>query len=347
MKMTQEMDQKVDRDQSPESRPRHRRDPGLPRRQRVVLREGRSTSSWTSACSRTSRRTPCRGSPSTSSRRSPDCASTPARAGDAAASSSGCTRAPGSGHVAEHVALALQQVVGHDIRRGKTRQVKGATGRYNIIYGYVDEQVGLAAGRLAVRLVNHLVEADPEFDFAEELDAFILRAQRTAFGPSTQAIIDEAVSRDIPWIRLNQASLVQLGQGVHAKRIRATMTSETSSIAVDIASDKEPHHPAARGGGAPGSQAGVGAYGGPGGHGRRSDRLPGRGQATGRQPRPRGVPEPDGPRGGARVLRDRAGPVAPRHGRGRVVRDRQGLPLPDHRRQGRRHRRAGARERDR
>ncbi|HET7350727.1 MAG TPA: cyanophycin synthetase [Marmoricola sp.] len=143
------------------------------------------------------------------------------------------------GHVAEHAALALQQVVGHDIRRGKTRQVKGQRGRYNIIYGYVDEQVGLAAGRLAVRLVNHLVEPDPELDFAQELDTFILRAQRTAFGPSTQAIIDEAVSRDIPWIRLNKHSLVQLGQGVHAKRIRATMTSETSSIAVDIASDKD------------------------------------------------------------------------------------------------------------
>ena len=143
------------------------------------------------------------------------------------------------GHVAEHVALALQQVVGHDIRRGKTRAVKGEKGRYNIIYGYVDEQVGLEAGRLAVRLVNHLVEADPDFDFEDELDTFILRAQRTAFGPSTQAIIDEAVSRDIPWIRLNKHSLVQLGQGVHAKRIRATMTSETSSIAVDIASDKD------------------------------------------------------------------------------------------------------------
>src|SRR3954453_14039911 len=143
------------------------------------------------------------------------------------------------GHVAEHVALALQQVVGHDIRRGKTRQVKGQKGRYNLIYGYVDEQVGLEAGRLAVRLVNHLVRADPDFDFEQELDDFILRAQRTAFGPSTQAIIDEAVSRDIPWIRLNKHSLVQLGQGVHAKRIRATMTSETSSIAVDIASDKD------------------------------------------------------------------------------------------------------------
>jgi len=143
------------------------------------------------------------------------------------------------GHVAEHCALALQQVVGHDIRRGKTRGVRGRTGVYNVIYGYADEQVGLAAGRLAVRLVNHLVEADPEFDWDAALEDFIRRAQRTAFGPSTQAILDEAVSRDIPWIRLNQHSLVQLGQGVHAQRIRATMTSETSAIAVDIASDKD------------------------------------------------------------------------------------------------------------
>src|SRR5689334_5541272 len=143
------------------------------------------------------------------------------------------------GHVAEHAALALQQEVGHDIRRGKTRSVKGHKGRYNIIYGYVDENVGLAAARLAVRLVNHLVEADPGFDWAKEREAFILRAERTAFGPSTQAILDEAVSRDIPWIRLNQHSLVQLGQGVHAKRIRATMTSATSAIAVDVASDKD------------------------------------------------------------------------------------------------------------
>lgn len=143
------------------------------------------------------------------------------------------------GHVAEHVALQLQQEAGHDMRRGKTRAVKGQTGRYNVIYAYADESVGLAAGTLAVRLINHLVQAEEDFDFPEELDQFLRRAQRTAFGPSTAAIIEEAVSRDIPYIRLNTASLVQLGQGVHAQRIRATMTSKTSSLAVDIASDKD------------------------------------------------------------------------------------------------------------
>jgi cyanophycin synthetase len=143
------------------------------------------------------------------------------------------------GHIAEHVALQLQQEAGHDMRRGKTRAVKGMRGRYNIIYAYADETVGLSAGELAVRLVNHLVLPEPDFDFTVERERFIKHAERTAFGPSTQAIVDEAVSRDIPWIRLNSRSLVQLGQGVHAERIRATMTSRTGSIAVDVASDKD------------------------------------------------------------------------------------------------------------
>jgi cyanophycin synthetase len=143
------------------------------------------------------------------------------------------------GHVAEHVALQLQQEAGHDLRRGKTREVKGQPGRYNVIYDYTDETVGLAAGKLAVRLVNHLVRPAEGFEFAEELDAFLRRAERTAFGPSTGAILEEAVARDIPFIRLNSASLVQLGQGVHAQRIRATMTSKTGALAVDIAGDKD------------------------------------------------------------------------------------------------------------
>jgi len=143
------------------------------------------------------------------------------------------------GHVTEHVALQLQKEAGHDIRRGKTRQVKGRPGIYNVIFGYVDERVALAAARLAVRLINHLVQADPEFNFTPELELFLRRAQRTAFGPSTAAILEEAVSRDIPWIRLNEHSLVQLGQGVYQQRIRATMTSGTSALAVDIAGDKE------------------------------------------------------------------------------------------------------------
>ena len=143
------------------------------------------------------------------------------------------------GHVAEHVALQLQTLAGHDSRRGKTRAVKGKPGHYNVVYSYTDETVGVAAGKLAVRLINHLVEPEDGFDFDTEFNAFLRQAERVAFGPSTAAILEEAASRDIPYIRLNSASLVQLGQGVHAQRIRATMTSKTGALAVDIASDKD------------------------------------------------------------------------------------------------------------
>ncbi len=145
-----------------------------------------------------------------------------------------------AGHVAEHVALEFQNLAGTDVRHGKTRAA-GPVGQYNCIYEYREEQVGLEAGRMAVRLVNHLVAPDdPEvfFDFAPELEHLIRVAERQAFGPSTQALIDEAVSRDIPFIRLDRHSLVQFGHGVHQQRIRATMTSRTSAIAVDVASDK-------------------------------------------------------------------------------------------------------------
>ena len=150
-----------------------------------------------------------------------------------------------AGHVTEHVALELQRTAGHEITRGKTRST-GERGVYNVIYGYLDETVATLAATLAVRLVNDLVgrsdqTAPPEtdFDFKVEHEAFLRTSQRVAFGPSTQAILDEAIARDIPWQRLNSASLVQLGHGVHQQRIRATMTSKTGSLAVDIASDKE------------------------------------------------------------------------------------------------------------
>ncbi|HUG47864.1 MAG TPA: cyanophycin synthetase [Candidatus Limnocylindria bacterium] len=142
------------------------------------------------------------------------------------------------GHVAEHIALELQKLAGTEARIGKTRST-GEYGRYNVIYEYREEQVGVEAGRIAVALVNHLVApAETSFDLTTELERLILTAERQAFGPSTQALIDEAVTRDIPWIRLDRHSLVQLGQGVHQQRIRATMTSRTPAIAVDIASDK-------------------------------------------------------------------------------------------------------------
>jgi len=136
-----------------------------------------------------------------------------------------------SGHVAEHIALEFQNLAGTDVRQGKTRGT-GEYGRYNVIYEYREEQVGIEAGKMAVALVNHLVAPQrPRARLRPHGGPrdLILMAERLAFGPSTQALLDEAAGRDIPFIRLDRYSLVQLGQGQHQQRIRATMTSRTAA----------------------------------------------------------------------------------------------------------------------
>jgi cyanophycin synthetase len=145
------------------------------------------------------------------------------------------------GHVLEHVALELQNLAGAEVTRGKTRTT-GERGVYNVVFSHEQEDVGIAAGKLGVRLLNHLIyDTEPEFNFQRELEDEVIRmAERLAYGPSTGAIVSEAVRRGIPVIRLDpRRSLVQLGHGQYQKRIWATVTSETSNISVDIAANKE------------------------------------------------------------------------------------------------------------
>ncbi|MCX7289384.1 MAG: cyanophycin synthetase [Rhodobacterales bacterium] len=154
-------------------------------------------------------------------------------------------------HVAEHVALEIQGVAGSEVSFGRTRGT-GVEGQYNLVYEYRQRDVGLDAGRLAIRLLMHLLpdalkaqvdyEFDAEFDFPAELKSFVLSAQRKEFGPSTASLVKAAEERDIPWIRLNNQSLVQFGHGKHQQRIQATITSQTKHIAVEISCDKEDTH---------------------------------------------------------------------------------------------------------
>lgn len=142
-----------------------------------------------------------------------------------------------AGHIIEHIALELQCIVGTEVGFGKTRSADGE-GVYNVVYSYIEEKVGLEAGLAAVRILEHLAY-DAELDYQKELSALSRILDRVAYGPSTQSIINKARERDIPYIRLNDRNLVQLGHGKYQKRIEATVTSMTSLIATDIACDKE------------------------------------------------------------------------------------------------------------
>ena len=155
------------------------------------------------------------------------------------------------GHVMEHCALEIQGVAGSDVSFGRTRTT-GEHGCYNLVYEYRQRDVGLDAGKLALRLLMHILPEplkaqvdysfDPEFDFAAELKTFVLQAQRREFGPSTGSLVKAAEERDIPWLRLNSNSLVQFGHGKYQQRIQATITSQTRHIAVEISCDKEDTH---------------------------------------------------------------------------------------------------------
>ena len=151
------------------------------------------------------------------------------------------------GHVLEHAAIELQNVAGEDVTFGKTRSIDDRPGVYSVVYEYAQREEGIAAGELALRLLCSLLptELQPadsvpsDWNWPEARDQFIRYAQRRALGPSTASLVKAAEERNIPWLRLNEQSLVQLGHGRFQQRIQATVTGKTPHIAVELASDKE------------------------------------------------------------------------------------------------------------
>ena len=151
------------------------------------------------------------------------------------------------GHVFEHVAIELQNIAGEDVTFGKTRSVDGQSGVYTVVYEYAQRDEGIQAGELAIQLLCALLPAElrpegsvpAEWHWTTARDAYIRYAQRRALGPSTASLVKAAEERNIPWLRLNEQSLIQLGHGKFQQRIQATVTGRTSYIAVELAQDKE------------------------------------------------------------------------------------------------------------
>lgn len=141
------------------------------------------------------------------------------------------------GHVIEHIALEIQTLAGMDTGFGRTRSTK-EDGVYNVVFSYLEENVGIYAAKAAVDIALAMVEGR-EYDLDADIQRMKEIRERVRLGPSTGSIVEEAVARDIPWIRLGSNSLVQLGYGINQMRFQATITCNTSNIAVDIACDKE------------------------------------------------------------------------------------------------------------
>jgi cyanophycin synthetase len=141
------------------------------------------------------------------------------------------------GHVIEHLALEIQTLAGMDCGFGRTRE-SSDKGVYHVVFSYFEAKAGVYAARAAVKVAESLIDGS-EVDLDHIIQSLREIRERERLGPSTGSIVEEAIKRKIPYIRLNRHSLVQLGYGINQKRIQATVASTTSSIAVELACDKE------------------------------------------------------------------------------------------------------------
>jgi cyanophycin synthetase len=141
--------------------------------------------------------------------------------------------------VIEHVTLGLQCLAGAPAAFGRTRPVTGSPGQYRIVCAYLLEKVAQPAFALAVDIVDALAHGRP-FDLAPRLDELRELADHYAVDANTAAVLVAAHERNIPVQRITEdANLFQLGWGVKQKRIQATLTGDTATIAVRIAGDRQ------------------------------------------------------------------------------------------------------------
>lgn len=138
-------------------------------------------------------------------------------------------------HICEHSIIAIQNILGIDIKYGKAREIKGDN--YYIIFQYEYKNTAIEAAKLAVDMINTLT-ANKNFDIKPRLESLREILAGEQLGPSTLAICSEARKRQIPVLRIGERSMFQLGYGKNSEMIEATICSDTSGIAIDIACDK-------------------------------------------------------------------------------------------------------------
>ncbi len=141
-----------------------------------------------------------------------------------------------AGHIIEHIALELQCLAGMEVGYGKTLNTS-KKGIYISVFRYLVESAGLKAAEVAVAIFEAVAEGN-RFNIKQAVSDLKVLRENHMLGPTTWSIVKEALSRGIPFIRLNEDSHIQLGYGAHQKQIQASITCDTSAIAVETADEK-------------------------------------------------------------------------------------------------------------
>ncbi|WP_151632488.1 cyanophycin synthetase [Noviherbaspirillum aerium] len=140
-------------------------------------------------------------------------------------------------HIMEHVMIELQNLAGVQTGFGKARETS-KRGVYKLTVRARYEEVSRAALVASRDLVMAAIEDKP-YDVEATVKSLTELAESVALGPSTANIVDAAIDRGIPSLRLNEGNLVQLGYGSRSRRIWTAETDQTSAIAESISSDKD------------------------------------------------------------------------------------------------------------
>jgi cyanophycin synthetase len=140
-------------------------------------------------------------------------------------------------HVLELVTLALQAQAGCPVTFSRTTETT-VPGTYQVVVEYSEEVVGRQALSAATDLIRAALAGG---FYAVEGTLAALREvdEDVRLGPSTGAIVQAAVARDIPYRRLTSGSLVQFGWGSKQRRIWAAEVDSTSAVSESIAQDKD------------------------------------------------------------------------------------------------------------
>ncbi len=146
------------------------------------------------------------------------------------------------GHIIEHVALELSQQAGIGQTFGKTVSADRPDA-YEVVVRFESAEGMTSLLCTAVTLFARLAAGDRDPGLPGWLEAQVQAArelaQALALGPTTRSLVEEAAARGIPWERVGEGSLVQLGWGERLRWLQASTTHLTRSIPVDIAGDKE------------------------------------------------------------------------------------------------------------
>ncbi|MBB6610911.1 cyanophycin synthetase [Pontibacter sp. Tf4] len=138
--------------------------------------------------------------------------------------------------VVQHIALELQTMAGMNSGYGR-RYAGSQPGVETIVFSYQQERAGAYAAEAAVRITEALARGE-KVSIIQDVAKLHQIREDEYFGPTTEAIVQEAVNRNIPYIQNRQTSHIHLGYGIYQKRIQAAMSNNTSFFGVENAGNK-------------------------------------------------------------------------------------------------------------